>query len=268
MLKWAGGKRKLTTQYKKRFPKKFNNYFEPFVGGGAVFFWLYSRGLLEGKRVVLNDINPELVNFYTILRDQCEELIEHLGRHAAGHGEEYYYEVRAQDTETLSAVGRAARLMYLNRTCFNGLYRVNSSGQFNVPMGRYKNPTICDVDGLRAASSALAVAEITEGTYKEVAALAESGDLVYFDPPYVPLNTTSSFTSYTRENFTLQDQKELAETFRELAEREVAVRLSNSNTKVVRELYKDFRKSRIQAARAINSKATKRQKITELLISN
>ena len=266
VLKWAGGKRRLLAQYEPHFPGTFDRYFEPFFGGGAVFFWLFSRGLLNNTPVFLNDVNPELVNFYTVLRDDCESLISKLQEHAKKHGKDYYYETRAKKQRQMKPANRAARLMYLNRTCFNGLYRVNSKGEFNVPMGRYKNPLICDPAGLRAASAALQEGTFGLGCFEEAVSGAKAGDLVYFDPPYVPLNTTSSFTSYTRENFTLEDQERLAQTFRELAHRGVKVCLSNSDTPVVRDLYKDFTQHVIMAPRAINSKADRRQKVSELLV--
>lgn len=268
VLKWAGGKRRLLSQYATHFPHEFGSYYEPFVGGGAVFFWLYGQGHLHNKRVVLNDINPELVNFYRVLTEQCEELIERMRSHRKRHGQEYYYKVRSKDHRRMKPVNRAARLLYLNRTCFNGLYRVNSKGQFNVPMGRYKNPMICDEDGLRAASAALGQGDLSLGSFAECVKPAQEGDLVYFDPPYVPLNPTSSFTSYTKENFSQRDQEELAQTFAELAARGVKVLLSNSDTQLVRELYRDFQQHQIMAPRAINSRADRRQKVSELLIES
>lgn len=266
VLKWAGGKRRLLTQYEPYFPQEFGSYFEPFFGGGAVFFWLFSQGLLADTPVYLNDVNPELVNFYSILRDDCESLIKKLRGHHRRHSEEYYYKTRKMKQRRMKPINRAARLMYLNRTCFNGLYRVNSKGEFNVPMGRYKNPLICDPPGLRAASKALSQATFSLGSFQEATKEASEGDLVYFDPPYVPLTTTSSFTSYTRENFTLTDQQNLAQTFRELASRGVKVCLSNSDTPIVKELYEGFDQHVIMAPRAINSKADRRQKVSELLI--
>ena len=266
VLKWAGGKRRLVDQYAPHFPREFGAYHEPFFGGGAVYFWLWNQGRLQGKECHLNDINPELVNFYQVLQGQVDDLGAVLERHQERHDEVYYYEMRARKPAELSPVERAARLLYLNRTCFNGLYRENSRGQFNVPMGRYKNPRICHQEGLRAASSALLRASLGCAPYREVAELARPGDLVYFDPPYQPLTTTSSFTSYTQHDFSEDDQAELAELFRQLAARKVLVRLSNSDAPLIRKLYKGFKKVKIQAARAINSKADRRQKITELLI--
>lgn len=266
VLKWAGGKRRLLAQYRGLFPADFQDYYEPFFGGGAVFFWLYAQGKLLDRKTTVNDINPDLVNFYKVLVEDCEALINKLQTHRRKHDEEHYYAIRKMNKSRMKPVNRAARLMYLNRTCFNGLYRVNSKGQFNVPMGRYKNPLICDEKGLRRASEALKDVSFTLGSYRDCVASAKAGDLVYFDPPYVPLNPTSSFTSYTKENFGAQDQKELAELFAQLARRGVKVLLSNSDTPLVRDLYKDFKMHRIMAPRAINSKAHKRQKVAEVLV--
>lgn len=266
VLKWAGGKRRLLEQFKPHFPSEFKRYFEPFFGGGAVFFWLFNRRLLEDTPIFLNDVNPELVNFYNVLRDDCESLIVQLEEHAQKHDETHYYQTRAQNQEQMKPVPRAARLFYLNRTCFNGLYRENSRGEFNVPMGRYKRPAISDPEKLRRAAGALQHTRFSLGGFEEATRTAKAGDLVYFDPPYVPLNTTSRFTSYTRENFTLDDQKRLAQTFRELSKRGVKVLLSNSDTPVVRELFKGFEQHQIMAPRAINSKADRRHKVSELLV--
>lgn len=264
VLKWAGGKRRLVEQYAPHFEQEFANYHEPFFGGGALYFWLYNQGRLDNRQAYLSDINPHLVNFYRVLRVSPEPLLERLKEHQKKHDVEHYYETRAKKPR--KDVTRAARLFYLNRTCFNGLYRENSKGQFNVPIGRYRNPRIHDPEGLMAASAALQNANFEQSSYKVVEERAKSGDLVYFDPPYHPLSTTSSFTSYSKTKFTSDDQAELAGCFRRLAEDGVQVRLSNSDTPLVRELYKDFRQIPIQAARAINSKANQRQKITELLI--
>lgn len=266
VLKWAGGKRRLLGQYADHLPKRFSHYHEPFLGGGAVYFWLKKLGRLKKKQVWLSDVNPELVNFYRTLQSRCEELIALLSGHQEQHGEEHYYKVRGQQPSSLDEVSRAARLLYLNRTCFNGLYRENSRGEFNVPIGRYHNPRILDPNGLRAASKALQECSLLEQPYLAVEERAQTGDLVYFDPPYQPLNPTSSFTSYTQHDFNEDDQRELSELFARLAKRKVRVMLSNSDAPLIRELYQKFRQVDIQAARAINSKAERRQKITELLI--
>ncbi len=268
VLKWAGGKRRLVEQYARHFRPRggFGNYHEPFFGGGAVYFWLWNEGRLKDKHCFLSDINPELVNLYQMLQSCPSPLYILLEEHQQQHGEEHYYAVRKTQPAQLSPIERAARLLYLNRTCFNGLYRENSKGEFNVPMGRYANPRILHQPGLEAASLALSPATIACQRYSEVEAQAQPGDLVYFDPPYHPLNPTSSFTSYTQHDFSENDQVELAGLFRRLSERDVKVRLSNSDAPLIRDLYRGFKQVKIQAARAINSKADRRQKITELLI--
>jgi DNA adenine methylase len=268
VLKWAGGKRRLVEQYASHFPGKFGHYHEPFFGGGAVYFWLWSQGRLQGKSCGLSDINPELVNFYRVLKSQSEALYALLQEHQARHAEEHYYEVRRRPPAELDPVQRAARLLYLNRTCFNGLYRENSRGEFNVPMGRYSKPRIFHQVGLDAARQALQSATLQQAPYHAVEDEAQPGDLVYFDPPYQPLSTTASFTSYTQHDFNEQDQADLASLFHRLRQRKVRVLLSNSDCPLIRQLYKSrgVKQIEIQAARAINSKADRRQKITELLI--
>lgn len=266
VLKWAGGKRRLLEQYAAHFPAEFKAYHEPFFGGGAVFFWLKLQGKLHGKNCRLNDINPELINFYQVLQAHPEPLFEKLQTHQRLHSEEYYYQLRKKQPAELDTVERAARLVYLNRTCFNGLYRENSRGEFNVPMGRYTNPRIFHRPGLEAAARALKGAKLSCGRFTQVARHAKAGDLVYFDPPYQPLNPTSSFTSYTQHDFSEKEQEELAQLFRRLVQKGVEVRLSNSSATLIRDLYEGFPQVEIQAARAINSKADRRQKITELLI--
>ena len=264
VLKWAGGKGRLLPQYEPFFPVSFNRYFEPFLGSGAVFFHLRHR--YPKLKAILSDTNAELIHFYTVLRDQLEPLIAKLEEHAANHCSDYYYEVRAQQPEELSEVERAARLGYLNKTCYNGLYRVNSKGKFNVPVGRYKKPSICNRPKLEAASQALKKAELKVTPFEKVLRRARAGDLVYFDPPYEPLNRTSSFTSYTRDSFSAEDQARLSVVFRKLNERGVWVMLSNSTAPLIRDLYSSFEIHEVDAHRFINSKANKRNKIKELLI--
>ncbi|AFY87089.1 DNA adenine methylase [Chroococcidiopsis thermalis] len=269
-LKWAGGKSQLISQYIPYFPQKFATYYEPFLGGGAVFFYLY--GVTRNDKptqkfpAVLTDINPELVNVYCCVRDRVEELIELLARHQEQHDRDYYYRVRSQFTGT--PVEMAARLIYLNKTCFNGLYRENSKGEFNVPMGKYKNPTICNAELLRLVSVSLQSVVIEVRPFDAILDFAKTPeDFVYFDPPYHPLSDTSNFTGYSRYSFNEKDQIRLRDTFAELARRGVKVMLSNSDCSLVRELYKDFHIHEILATRAINSKAQKRGKITEILIT-
>ncbi len=266
MLKWAGGKRRLVEQYAQHLGRKFGNYHEPFFGGGAIFFWLWNQGRLKNSQVRLSDINPELINFYQVLQSQPHDLIEQMTLHQAQHSSEHYYAVRQLATADLQPLERAARMLYLNRTCFNGLYRENSKGQFNVPIGRYKNPRISHPEGLLSASHALTDVTLENAPYALVEMHAEPGDLVYFDPPYHPLTTTANFTSYTQHNFSASDQAQLADLFRRLRKRKVKVLLSNSDTPLIRDLYKGLRTFEVSAARAINSKADRRQKITELLI--
>jgi DNA adenine methylase len=213
------------------------------------------------------DINAEVVNVYRCVRDQVEELVGLLQCHRDRHGSEYYYQVRSQLTS--SALERAARFIYLNKTCFNGLYRENSKGQFNVPIGRYKNPSIYDVEVLRAASVALQTTQITVSSFESVLRYAKtSQDFVYFDPPYYPLSPTSNFTAYHRHCFNQDDQVRLQNTAVELANRGVNVMLSNSDCPFIRDLYQDFRIHTIHAARTINSKAGNRGKITEVLVTS
>lgn len=266
VLKWAGGKRRLLEQYARHLEGGFRRYHEPFFGGGAVYFWLWNQKKLINKQARLADINPELINFYRMLQSDPEALIALMEEHQDQHSHDHFYEVRAQLPDELDPLQRAARLLYLNRTCFNGLYRENSKGQFNVPIGRYKKPRISHPEGLRAASAALAGAQLELAPFGSVEEYAGPGDLVYFDPPYDPLSSTASFTAYTQHNFTSFDQARLAELFSRLSRSGVKVLLSNSDTPLVRELYQGFRLVEVSAARAINSKADGRQKITELLV--
>ncbi|NET30973.1 MAG: DNA adenine methylase [Cyanothece sp. SIO1E1] len=260
-LKWAGGKGRLIQQYIPYFPKYFHTYYEPFLGGGAVFFHLLP------ERAILTDINAELVNVYCCIRNQVEALIALLQVHQENHEKDYYYWVRANSGAT--DIERAARLIYLNKTCFNGLYRENSKGEFNVPMGRYKNPTICNPHLLRAASAALQSAALDVQPFRAMLdAAATSQDFVYFDPPYQPISATSNFTAYNRYAFSQHDQMKLRDTFAMLAQRGVKVMLSNSDCPLIRDIYSDFNIHTIWAARAINSNSKKRGKITELLITS
>ena len=259
-LKWAGGKTQLLGEILKRFPQNFGRYHEPFIGGGAVFF------ALRPRRAVLSDINPELVETYTMIRDNVDEVIAALEKHQAN--EAHFYAVRAQKREALSEINAAARTIFLNRTCFNGLYRVNRKGQFNVPFGRYANPTLCDHSNLHAVSHALQGVDLKVQGVLEMSRSVRRGDLVYFDPPYDPVSPTASFTSYTHQGFGREEQAKLADLFRRLDARGVHVVLSNSDTPFIRELYQDFRVDEVYARRAINSRADRRGKVTEVLVSN
>ena len=234
--KWVGGKRQLLRQFRELGlypPEDFNpitnTYYEPFVGGGAVFFDLLP------KNAELSDLNNELVTTYNVIKNKVDELIQSLQKHV--YDKEYYLEVRSKKVEDLSDVEIASRFIFLNRTGFNGLYRVNKSGQFNVPFGRYNNPVICDEDNLRRVSDALQDVTITRQDYKNVLKTAESGDFIYLDPPYYPINATSSFTSYTAEGFLEKEQTELRDAFVKLHKMGCFVMLSNSDTPFTNDLY-------------------------------
>jgi len=271
-VKWAGGKSQLLAQYERYFPDEVEGkYIEPFVGGGAVFFWLYNRRAFKNG-AVLNDLNEELMNCYIVIRDNVEGLIEALRPHEQKKSSKrHFYEVRKcdRDPDFLSKydrVQRAARTIYLNHTCYNGLYRVNSKGQFNVPFGGYKNPRVLDEENLRGVSQSLQDIELHNQDFAMVLDWGKPGDFIYFDPPYHPLNETSSFTSYTKENFDLREQKRLADVFRALVFRGCYVALSNSYTTEVRTLYQGFNLEVVRAGRAISSKADGRGKINEYLV--
>jgi DNA adenine methylase len=270
-LKWVGGKQQLLTQFDNFFPQSIERYFEPFVGGGAVFFHLMTIGRLSGP-VFLFDKNEELVNAYRTVRDNVGELIAELATHQERHSKEHYYETRNRDRQgvPMSDVARAARTIYLNKTCYNGLYRVNTSGQFNVPMGSYKNPQVLNENVLRDASAALQSASIEARDFREVIDMAQAGDFFYFDPPYDPLSKTASFTGYTANDFQDGDQRDLAEVFRQLTEKGCLCMLSNSSTPFIRELYQGFRitMKTVQARRAVNSKGNGRGAIEEVVVRN
>ena len=268
-LKWAGGKQQLLAQYEAFFPDEFNRYFEPFVGGGAVFFHLWNTGRLRDQ-AFLFDNNAELINAYLVVRDDLEALMEVLAIHQEKHCREYYYRIRALDRQkvALSRVERAARTIYLNRTCYNGLYRVNSKGQFNVPMGSYKNPQILQEEVLRAANAALQNACIEVRDFRSIVELAQPGDFFYLDPPYFPLSKTASFTGYTASCFDADDQRDLAEVYAHLTDMGCLCMLSNSCAPFVAQLYRDFRIETVSAIRAINSDGRKRGNITEIVVLN
>jgi DNA adenine methylase len=273
-LKWAGGKTQLLQQYQDLLPKRFQNYYEPFLGGAAVFFRLFET-TNPPVRSFLMDINLELINVYRCVKDDVQDLIDHLKIHQSDHEKDYYYKIRAQQVapevwfDHGNNVERAARFIYLNKTCFNGLYRENSKGHFNVPMGSYKKPPILDIELLHAASYALQNAQIEAQSFEVIAEHATTAkDFVYFDPPYFPISDTSKFTSYSRGSFNAEDQIRLRNTFAALAKRRVKVMLSNSDCPFIRDLYQDFNIHTIQASRHINSKGSKRGKITEVLVTS
>ncbi|GAX34549.1 DNA adenine methylase [Nodularia sp. NIES-3585] len=262
-LKWAGGKSRLISQYIPYFPKQYKTYYEPFLGGGAIFFYLHPPA------AILTDINAELITTYRCVRDRVEELIGLLQKHQKWHNKDYYYDVRASPGG--SDLEKAARLIYLNKTCFNGLYRVNSQGKFNVPLGRYKNPNICPENILRAASAALATAEIKQADFTNILKYATSSDdFVFLDPPYHPISNTSYFTGYNGNSFIEKDQERLRDTCAELASRGVKVMVCNSDCELVRKLYSqiNFKIYPIAASRSINCNIKNRGMINELLITS
>lgn len=253
-VKWAGGKRQLIEFIRSRVPQNYDRYIEPFVGGGALLFELLP------PKAIISDINNELINAYLVVKNNVDELIEDLSKHK--NGKRYYYFIRALNPTALSPIERASRFIYLNKTCYNGLYRENSKGEFNVPFGRYKNPKIIDEHNLRAVSNYLNSADVTIicADYKEICSIAKSGDFVYLDPPYYPINRKSSFTKYTKYDFTEKDHLELFYTFRELDKKGCKVLLSNSNTDYIKSLYKDYIIEEVDAIRAINCKGSERKR--------
>lgn len=267
-LKWAGGKLQLIEQFENLFPSDFYNYYEPFIGSGAVFFYLKSKS--KPNKVILSDTNEELINCFAVVRDKPSELIEVLLNHRKRHSKQYYYEVRDLESERLDSVSRAARMIYLNKTCFNGLYRVNSKGEFNVPFGDYKNPSIFNRNTLYRASQMLQDAALRVMTFDKVLDFAGKDDFVYFDPPYIPLSKTSSFTRYSKSEFSIKEQNQLSEVFRALDSMGCFVMLSNSDHSLIRELYRDYDKNIVvvRAKRKINSVGSKRGAINEIVVTN
>lgn len=269
-LKWVGGKGRLLDQLLPLFPDTFEAYYEPFFGGGAAFFALAP---VTGQ---INDVNKALMGSYVNVRDNTEKVIKSLKileeEYRALSDDDrqtYYYERRTEyNSINPSSIRKTVLLIFLNKTCFNGLYRENRKGDFNVPCGKYANPTICDEDTLRAVSKMLQYVTITSMTYAEAVKNAKSGDFVYLDPPYYPLNPTSSFTSYSVDGFTEQNQRQLKELFDDLTKRGVKAVLSNSDTPFIRELYKGYRQEFILAGRAINAVGAKRGKISEIVVLN
>ena len=278
LLKWAGGKRRLLQTLFEVFPANFdltrNKYFEPFVGGGAVLFGLANHlsaeeiGSLSKKQksIIVSDTNGELINFYKVVRDSPNELSNKVNDLAKKTNRDDFYSVRASSPKT--KVGRAARLLYLNRLCFNGLYRVNSKGEFNVPFGSYKNPKIFDKDQILACSQWLKKSELSTESFKSVVTKTKKGDLVYFDPPYIPLSVTSSFSSYAKEGFGERDQRDLAKVIKMLTKKGVLVVLSNSDTKLSREIFGGLNLYSIAVRRSISADGAKRKEVKELIGTN
>jgi DNA adenine methylase len=265
-LKWAGGKSQLLPQLAHFYPPKgsVDRYIEPFLGSGAVYF--HVKATVGLKRALLWDNNRELVDTFQAVQSSVDLVIKTLRKHQKQHSKEFFLAMR-EKTPT-SQAGRAARMIYLNKTCFNGLYRVNSRGLFNVPFGRYQNPGIFNEESLRRVSAELASAKIETRDFRLLELHAKKNDFVYFDPPYHPRSSTSYFTSYTRDSFGETDQRELAEVYRALDKKGCLLMLSNSDTPLIRELYKDFCIREVSARRLINSKVEKRGPICELVVLN
>jgi DNA adenine methylase len=269
-VKWAGGKRQLITSLEGHLPKKFGTYFEPFLGGGALLFHLLNQS--PNLKCNISDLNSDLILAYITIRDKVEQLVESLERHSGKYSAdkiEYYYSVR--ESAPKNQIEKVSRLLFLNKTCFNGLYRVNSKGQFNVPLGRYTNPSIVNKENLISVSKILQSKNIAIRCQDFEAILdeAKKDDFVYFDPPYQPVSKTANFTSYTKCEFTYDDLKRLANVCQKLDKKDCKVLLSNSNTKEVKELFSSkWKVVEVSANRAINSNSKKRTGHTELLIKN
>jgi len=269
-LKWAGGKAQLLAQFDKFFPDRIDRYFEPFLGGGAVFFHL--KRLFPHMVPHLRDNNAELINTYIAVRDFPNELMRRLDAHLKAfkaERERYYYLIRSQHhVPEKEIVERAARMIFLNKTCFNGLWRVNACGQFNVPIGSHKNPALYDRDNLLAANWALRNAHLAVQDFRDTLNETRKGDFVYIDPPYFPVSATASFTSYTKEDFGAGEQEELAALFADAARRGVRLMLSNSDTTFIEKLYRDFKPKTVRARRAISCNGATRGKINELVVTS
>ena len=266
ILKWVGGKRQLLNEIMPLVNKNCGTYIEPFVGGGAVLFEL------QPQKAIINDYNKELINVYTSVRDSSDDLIYELEKHEKNNSEEYFYNVRSLDRteeyKSLSDVEKAARIIYLNKTCYNGLYRVNSAGQFNSPYGRYKNPNIVNAVAIKAMSKYLKQKGIAiyNEDYKAILKLAKKGSFVYLDPPYMPISSSASFTGYTENGFSYEQQVLLKEECDKLRDKQIPFLLSNSDCQEIRELYKEYIIKTVKAKRTINSNADKRGEINEVLI--
>ncbi len=267
-LKWVGGKRQLMPEIRKILPKGVANrpYYEPFIGGGALFFDL------QPKRAVINDYNEELINVYTVIRDNPNELIEDLKKHK--NTAEYFYEIRAVDRQplfnNLTKIERASRIIYLNKTCYNGLYRVNNAGEFNSPFGKYRNPNIVNEPVIRAVSKYLKSPQIQilNGDYELILRDIPTNSFVYLDPPYHPISESSNFTGYVQGGWNEEDQLRLRDICNRLNDNGIEFVLSNSASDFIREIYSDYIIHIVQASRAVNSNPSKRGQVGEFLIRN
>lgn len=270
-IKWVGGKSQLLKEITELIPDSINTYYEPFIGGGAVL--LSTRP----QKAVISDLNEELINAYKAVKNNVSFLIDILSTHKSKNDKEYFYKVRKEDREDLYKFcseylpfNRAARFIYLNKTCYNGLYRVNKKGQFNTPFGKYKNPKICDTETLKEVSEYLNNNEVTilNCDYSTTLENATSKDFVYFDPPYDVLPDTKSFTAYNKTGFNQDEQIRLRDYCHDLNTKGVRFLLSNSDTPFIRDLYKDYEIITVQAKRSINSDGAKRGKVNEVLVKN
>ncbi|MFN8575541.1 MAG: DNA adenine methylase [Candidatus Sericytochromatia bacterium] len=264
-LKWVGGKRQLINEIDKLKPR-FTYYYEPFLGGGAVLF------NLQPKNAVVSDLNEELINVYNVIKDNSEELINDLKKHK--NESEYFYKIRALDRESnfknLSNVEKASRFIYLNKTCYNGLYRVNNSGEFNSPFGKYVNPNIVNEITIKAVSNYLNTNKISiyNKDYYEILKEIKKDSFVYFDPPYQPVSKTSNFTGYIQGGFNIDEQIRLKNCCDELNKKNIKFMLSNSDSEIIKDLYKDYNIHYVKANRFINSNSEKRGEINEVIITN
>lgn len=269
VVKWVGGKRQIIDEIITYVPDSFSTYYEPFLGGGAVLFEL------QPKKAVVNDVNEELMNIYEVIKDNVDELIEGLKRHKIKNDKAYFYEIRELDRNReqynlLTPVERASRIIYLNKTCYNGLFRVNKSGEFNAPFGNYKNPNIVNETTLRAVSAYFNKAKIrfTCQDFEDALKWSRKGAFVYLDPPYDPVSETASFTGYDKGGFDRNEQIRLKKTCDKLNKKGIKFLLSNSATDFIMDLYQDYKIEVIQAKRAINSKADRRGNVDEVLVMN
>jgi len=261
-IKWLGGKSKMTKHILERLPLKFNTYFEPFLGGGAVFFELFKQNRF--KRAVICDTNPELANAYAMIKGDVDGLIRELRSGRYFYDRKRYLKIRSENPNSQTPVKRAARFIYLNRTCFNGLYRVNRNGQFNVPFGQYTDPVICDKENLQEIARALKITKISERGFEHVLKEAKPGDVVYFDPPYLPVSKTAYFTGYTEERFGIIDHTLLSLVFDQLAERGISIILSNSWSS--RDLYENHEVVRLIGGRCVGGPTEYRNPVEEIMV--
>ena len=269
LLKWAGGKRQLLPELSKRLPHDFNSYWEPFLGGAALFFHLSERQ--EGLRAILSDINPAICLFYKTVRDRADDLIEYAATLCYANSSSDFYEARARFNSidgNKEPVEKSGLLLYLNRHCFNGLYRVNSKGEFNVPFGSYIKPRMPSDEEILAASKSLNKTEIRHDDFQEVLAGATGGDFVYLDPPYEPISNSSSFTAYSKGGFGREHQERLSKVMWDLDSKGVKFMLSNSGNSFLKELYSGFRIMPVEARRNINSIGNGRGSVREIIVTN